>query len=155
MSVEERPSTVGQGNFFSGLGNIFTGNLDYQRTSYQNELNRAFNSQQAQIQRDWEAGEAQKARDFEEHMSNTAYRRAMNDLKAAGLNPYMAFTGRASGASTPSSSAPGGASASSSGSFSGGKAGSGQEMLFTSALQAVRSGLDASKQMLGVLRYFA
>lgn len=55
----------------------------------------AFNAEQAQLQRD-----------FEERMSSTAYSRAVDDLKRAGINPY-AF-GTPASASTPS-----GASASS------------------------------------------
>lgn len=50
-----------------------------------------FNADQAKIQRQWE-----------EYMSNTAVRRKMADLKAAGINPLMAGMGSASGASTPS-----------------------------------------------------
>lgn len=47
--------------------------------------------------------EAMKNRDWQEHMSNTAYQRAVEDMRKAGLNPILAFQN--GGASTPGGSA--------------------------------------------------
>lgn len=82
-------------------------------TAYENALDRWYNSSEAEKARKFNAEQAQLERDFAERMSNTAYQRAFADMKAAGLNPYLAYS--QGGASTPSGSAASGSAASYSG----------------------------------------
>lgn len=78
--------------------------------------NRDFLSSEAQGNRAFQADEVSKNRAYQTQMSNTAYQRAMEDMKSAGLNPILAY--QKGGATTP----PGGAA---SGSMPGGSQGSG------------------------------
>lgn len=76
----------------------------------QAQLNRDFQQASAREAMAFEADQARLNRQFQENMSNTAYQRAVLDLRQAGLNPALAYMN--GGASTTSGATAGGFSAS-------------------------------------------
>lgn len=62
-----------------------------------------YNHIENNVAMNYNSAEALANREWQEHMSNTAYQRAVEDMKKAGLNPILAFSN--GGASTPGGSA--------------------------------------------------
>ncbi|ALS03600.1 VP2 [Gokushovirus WZ-2015a] len=62
-----------------------------------------YNHIENSVAMNYNSAEALANREWQEHMSNTAYQRAVEDMKKAGLNPILAFSN--GGASTPGGSA--------------------------------------------------
>lgn len=62
-----------------------------------------YNHIENSVAMNYNSAEALANREWQEHMSSTAYQRAVEDMKKAGLNPILAFAN--GGASTPAGSA--------------------------------------------------
>ena len=115
-------------DFLSGIGGWLDG-TNAAKTQYE------YNSQLQQQQQEFNSAEAEKDRQFQEYMANTQYQRGVADLRAAGLNPWLAVQGS-------SAAVPGGATATSSAASVGQKK-SGSEVMASLASTAVSAAIIA------------
>lgn len=83
-------------SILSGVGSLLAGGLNFLGSERTNRANRRLAEEQMAFQRE----SVQRQMDFQERMSSTAYQRAMADMRAAGLNPILAYS--QGGASAPS-----------------------------------------------------
>ena len=89
---------------------------------------------------------AKKARDYEERLSNTAIQRRMADLKAAGINPALAYADGSSSASTPSGQS---ASSSARSSTGGGRSGDIAKGILSAVALAITKGMSSAAKLSG------
>lgn len=108
-SVETQGQAPGKiSDSFEPFYDYLEGLLVNQRDVY--EDNRLYNSAEAALNREFQSKEAQIQRDWYENMSNTAYQRAVADMKKAGINPILAY--QQGGASSAGTGVPTGSAAS-------------------------------------------
>lgn len=83
-------------NYSAGQSWGSNSGIGYSTTMGSGKEAMAFEDAQAQRAMEFSANEAQKNRDFQLAMSNTAFQRAVTDMRKAGINPILAAGTQAS-----------------------------------------------------------
>ncbi|AXH76088.1 MAG: DNA pilot protein [Microviridae sp.] len=117
----------------SSLGSLAGGLISSGGQQAQNSASQQFALQNMRENNQFSAEQARINRDFQERMSNSAYQRAMQDMRLAGLNPILAY--QQGGAGTP-----GGAQ---------GTASSAQGAQFNNAMEGVGHGVTSAAKGAG------
>ena len=114
------PLIIAGGSALASMGSsFFQQGWSQSHSASEAQKNRDFTENQAQLDREFNATQAQIQRDWSEKMASTAYQRTVSDMKAAGVNPALAFGGASNvssgmaashstnaGPGTPSAAAP-------------------------------------------------
>ena len=83
----------------SSIGSLAGGLISSGGQQWVNSASQQYALQNMRENNSFNADQARINRDFQERMSNTAYQRAMQDMRQAGLNPILAY--QQGGSSTP------------------------------------------------------